>query len=59
MRVQLNYVVAAGGNTSGITCSLTQPGFCISLLLLLQDASVVATFNQTLAGWVCKAPSIY
>lgn len=54
MLVQLSYVVAAGGNTSGVACSLAQPGFCISLLLLLQDASMVATFNQTLEGWVCS-----
>ncbi|KAK9832049.1 hypothetical protein WJX81_002111 [Elliptochloris bilobata] len=48
---ELSYVVAAGGNTSGVACGLAQPGFCVNLLFLLQDEGLVAAFNQTLAGW--------
>ncbi len=51
--MQLSYVVAGGGNTSGIVCDMAPAsGFCLSILFLLQDAALVDGFNFTLASWV-------
>lgn len=51
--MQLSYVVAGGGNTSGVVCDVTPAsGFCVSILFLLQDAALVDGFNTTLASWV-------